>query len=52
MVMVRTMVAMATMTIMTDPGAGAGAGVCDYGAIMATMMGNLSHDWPRSSHPP
>ena len=40
------------MTIMTDPGVGAGAGVCHYSTIMATMMGNLSHDWPRSSHPP
>ena len=46
--MVMAMVPMARMTIMTDPGVGAGAGGFHYGAIMATMMGNLSHDWPRS----
>ena len=49
--MVKTLVDMSTMTIMTDPGAGVGAGVCDYGPIMATMMGNLSHDWPTSTQP-
>ena len=53
MAMVMTLVPMAMMTIMSDPGAvGAGAGVCHYSAIMATMMGNLSHDWPRSRQPP
>ena len=53
MVMVMTLVPTVMMTIMSDPGAaGAGAGVCHYSAIMATMMGNLSHDWPRSRQPP
>ena len=52
--MVMALVPTVMMTIMSDPGtvAGAGAGVCHYSAIMATMMGNLSHDWPRSSQPP
>ena len=52
MVMVMSKVPKARMTIMTDPGVGAGAGVGHYGAIMATMMGNLSHDWPRSRQEP
>ena len=50
--MVMSKVPKARMTIMTDPGGGAGAGVGHYGAIMATMMGNLSHDWPRSRQEP
>ena len=50
--MVMSKVPKARMTIMTDPGVGAGAGVGHYGAIMATMMGNLSHDWPRSRQEP
>ena len=52
MMMVMSKVPKARMTIMTDPGGGAGAGVGHYGAIMATMMGNLSHDWPRSRQEP
>ena len=52
MVMVMPLVPRVVMTIMTDPGVVAGAGVCHYGAIMATMMGNLSHDWPRSRQEP
>ena len=43
--MVMTLLSMATMTIMSDPGAvGAGAGVCHYSAIMATMMCTMVYD--------
>ena len=52
MMMGMLVVPMARMRIMTDPDVGAGAGVSHYGAIMATMMGNSSHDWPRSRQEP